>query len=187
MEPRGYKALEPIYDTAINPEGWRRALDAMAASFEAKAIALVIRGKKAGVKDLTMMSSVYLKISRIPAGWYYGAWLSRIQNQDWYFLQTRRPHQPIPDLESGLTAEALDARKDYVFLRKRTGVARRIGVRLNTDPIWFDAMSIGFDQSELKIPRSARERSSVLLPHLTKALEIGRVFTLLKARCKAAL
>lgn len=187
MDPRGYEALELIYDTAINPGGWRRALDATAAAIEAKAIALVIRGKKAGVKDLTMMSSVYLDFSRTPSGWYYGAWLSRIQNQDWDFLQTRPPHQPIPDLETGLTAEVLDARKDYAFLRKRTGVARRIGVRLNADPIWFDAMSIGFDQSELEIPFSASERSSVLLPHLTKAIEIGRVFALLKARYKAAL
>lgn len=187
MDPRGYHALELIYDTAVNPGSWRRALDATAAAIEAKAIALVIRGKKAGAKDLTMMSSVYLDFSRTPAGWYYGAWLSRIQNQDWDFLQAQPPHQPIPDLETGLSAEALDARKDYAFLRKRTGVARRLGVRLNADSVWFDAMSIGFDQQKFEIPFAASERSQALLPHLTKALEIGRVFALLKARYNAAL
>lgn len=187
MDPRGYQALELIYDTAVDPGCWRRALDATAAAIDAKAIALVIRGKMAGAKDLTMMSSVYLDFSRTPAGWYYGAWLSRIQNQDWDFLQSQPLHQPIPDLETGFSAEALDARKDYAFLRKRTGVARRLGIRLNADSVWFDAMSIGFDQQELEIPHAASERSRDLLPHLTKALEIGRIFALLKARYKAAL
>ncbi|MFG5380786.1 helix-turn-helix transcriptional regulator [Yoonia sp. R2-816] len=187
MDARGYQALELIYDTAVNPGSWRRALDATARAIEARAIALVIRGKKAGATDLTMMSSVYLDFSRTPAGWYYGACLSRMQNQDWDFLKAQRPHQPIADLETGLSAKNLDARKDYAFLRKRTGVARRLGVRLNADTIWFDAMSIGFDQQELEIPLAASERSRALLPHLTKALEIGRIFTLLKARYKAAL
>lgn len=187
MDLRGYKALEQIYDTAVNPGSWRRALDATAASIEARAIALVIRGKKAGAEDLTMMSSVYLDFSRTPAGWYYGAWLARMQNQDWTFLQSQPPHQPVPDLETGLSAEALDARKDYAFLRKRTGVARRLGIRLNADAVWFDAMSIGFDQREREVPVLAIDRSRALLPHLTKALEIGRMFALLKARYNAAL
>lgn len=187
MDPSGYKAVELIYDTAVNPGSWRRALDATASAVDAKAIALVIRGKKVGAKDLTMMSSVYLDFSRTPAGLYYGAWLSRMQNQDWDFLQAQPPHEPVPDLDTGLSADALDARKDYAFLRKRTGVARRLGVRLNTDSVWFDAMSIGFDRQNLDIPLSASERSRLLLPHLTKALEIGRLFALLKARYKAAL
>jgi DNA-binding CsgD family transcriptional regulator len=187
MDERGYRALELIYDTAINPGSWRRALDAIATTTEAKAIALVIRGRKAGANDLTMMSSVFLDFSRTPSGWYYGALLSRLQNPDWDFLQKQSPHEPTPDLKTGLSAEALDARKDYAFLRKRTGVARRLGVRLNADPVWFDAMSIGFDQQVREVPGSVVEKSRALLPHLTKALEMGRVFTLLKARYKAAL
>lgn len=187
LDSRSCQALELIYDTAINPGRWRRALDATVSAVDAKAIALVIRGQNAGAKDLTMMSSVYLDFSRTPAGWYYGAWLSRMQNQDWDFLQDQPVHRPIPDLETGFTAEALDSRKDYAFLKKRTGVARRLGVRLNSDSIWFDAMSIGFDQRDVEIPHSAGERSLALLPHLTKALEIGRVFALLKARYRAAL
>lgn len=187
MDTHGYQALGLIYDTALNPGRWRRALDSTAAAIDAKAIALVIRGKRAGARDLTMMSSIYLEFSRTPAGWYYGTWLSRMQKQDWDFLQSKPPHQPISDLEIGLSAEALDARKDYAFLRKRTGVARRLGVRLNADSVWFDAMSIGFDQQEYEVPLAASGRSRALLPHLTKALEIGRVFALLKARYKAAL
>ncbi|MCA0422754.1 MAG: helix-turn-helix transcriptional regulator [Proteobacteria bacterium] len=187
MPEQGYRALELIYGTAVNPGSWRRALDAVATTVESKAIALVIRGKKAGAPDITLMSSVYLDFSRTPSGWYYGAWLSSLQKQDWDFLQTQAPHHPIPDLKMGLSAEALDARKDYAFLRKRTDVARRLGVRLNADSVWFDAMSIGFARERHKIPDSATEKTRILLPHLTKSIEIGRVFTLLRARYKATL
>ena len=38
MDARGYQALELIYDTAVNPGSWRRALDATATAIEAKAI-----------------------------------------------------------------------------------------------------------------------------------------------------
>lgn len=187
MDAKGYQALGLIYDTAVNPGSWRRALDAAVAATESKAIALVIRGDKVGAKDLTIMSSVYLDFSRTPAGWYYGSCLSRMQNQDWDYLRAQPVHRPIPDHEIGQSATILDTRKDYAFLRKRTGVARRLGVRLNTDSVWFDAMSIGFDQRELEVPRSAQGTVEFLLPHLTKALEIGRVFTLLKARYSAVL
>ncbi|WP_422049022.1 helix-turn-helix transcriptional regulator [Shimia sp.] len=187
LDHKGYQALEKIYDTAVNPGSWRKALDSTAAVVDAKAIALVVRGRNAGAKDLTLMSTVYLDFSRTPAGWYYSAWLSRLQNQDWDFLQEQPTHYPTPDIETGIPPEVLDRRKDYAYLKKRTGIARRLGVRLNEDPVWFDAMSIGFDRTVYEIPAVAGDRTRALLPHLTKSLEIGRVFAFLKARYKAAL
>lgn len=181
------RALELIYDTVINPGGWRRALDTVAQFAGADAIALVIKGKEADANDLTMMSSVYLDFSRRPSGWYYGAFLSRLQNKDWEFLRARPPHSPTPDVNMGVSAAALDERKDYAFLRKRTGVKRRLGVRLNADAVWFDAMSIGFDRRHEVVPAPAVAKTRLLLPHLTKALEIGRTFAFLKARYRAAL
>ena len=94
LDIRSYQALETIYDTAVNPGSWRKALDATASVVEAKAIALVVRGRNAGAKDLTLMSSVYLDFSRTPAGWYYGAWLSRLQNRiGIFFRRSRRINQ----------------------------------------------------------------------------------------------
>lgn len=182
-----YRALELIYDTAVRPGAWRRALDATAHATEAEGAILVIRGKRAVGKDLSMVSSRYLDFSRTPAGWYYNAWLSRHQNQDWDFLKSQPALQPIPDLATGLDTQQLDNRVDYAFLRKRLGISRRLGVRLNTDTVWFDAISIGFQKDIQSIPNPALQKSRFLIPHLTKALELGRMFTLLKARYKATL
>lgn len=53
--------------------------------------------------------------------------------------------------------------------------------------MWFDAISLGFDAGLRDIPPAAPGQVRALLPDLTKALEIGRVFALLKARYRAVL
>lgn len=187
LTPEGYAALTHIYDAAVNPGRWRRALDAVSGALDARAIALLIRRPDPGSKDLQMVNSPYLELMRSPWGVYYGLRLSRLQNPDWDFLSRQPAHHPVPDTEIGPSAAALDRRADYAFLRKRLGVGRRLGVRLNADKVWFDAMSIAFDASAATVPPGALARTRGLLPHLTKAVEIGRTFAQLKARYAAAL
>ena len=40
MDSRGHQALELIYDTVVDPGGWRRALDAPAITVETSAMPL---------------------------------------------------------------------------------------------------------------------------------------------------
>ncbi|MCV6586833.1 MAG: hypothetical protein OIF47_14975 [Marinibacterium sp.] len=89
MDVKSFRALDLIYDTAVAPGRWRRALDAVGDAVDARAVALVIRGRRAGAPDLTMMSRVYLDFSRTPAGLFYGASLSPLQEDDWAVLQGR--------------------------------------------------------------------------------------------------
>lgn len=180
-------ALLQIYDAAVNPGSWRRALDAVASATDAKAIALVIRGKDVRPRELTMLSSAYLSFSRTPAGLYYGVWLSRLQKADWDFLAHQTPHEATPDVATGQSARSLDQRADYAFLRRRVAVGRRLGVRLNSDKVWFDAISLGFDASQPRVPADAAGRLAPILPHITKAVELGRTFAQLKARYRAVL
>ena len=184
---RGYEALGHVYDAAIRPGRWKRALDGVAAATEARAIALVIRNDDPKKRDLTMLSSEYLRFSRTPRGLYYGLRLGRLQEADWGFLSQQPEHQILPDTATGLSPAELDARADYAYLRKRLGVGRRMGVRLNADRVWFDAISLGFDSRAADVPDVAGQNLAPLLPHLTKAVELGRTFALLRARYKAVL
>jgi DNA-binding CsgD family transcriptional regulator len=183
----GYDALGHVYDAAINPGRWRRALDAVSRAVDAKAIALLIRRPDPSERDLQMLNSTYLNFVRSPWGIYYGLRLSRLQDPDWTFLSEQPAHQPTADTSIGPSAEELDRRPDYAFLRKRLGVGRRIGVRLNADKVWFDAMSLAFDATARSVPAEAMEQTRLLLPHLTKAVEIGRTFAQLKSRYSAVL
>ena len=187
IDTRISAALLEIYDTAVNPGRWRHALDRVADAVEAKALALVIRGPESRPRDLTLLNSTYLDFSRTAAGMYYGLWLSRHQKADWDFLSRQKAQEPIPDTAMGRNTEQLDRRADYAFLRRRLDVARRLGVRLNDDRLWFDAISIGFETNRNPIPPGAAGLLRPILPHLTKSVEIGRAFTRLKARYKAVL
>lgn len=187
VKPEGYAALTQIYDAAVNLGRWRRALDGVAEALDAKAIALLIRRPDPDSRDLQMLNSTYLNFIRSPWGLYYGLRLSRLQDPDWDFLSKQPAHHPTLDTQIGPTAQELDRRADYAFLRKRLRVGRRLGVRLNSDKLWFDAMSIAFPSGSDVIPPSALEGTQFLLPHLTKAVEIGRTFAQLKARYSAVL
>ena len=182
-----YASLPQIYDAAVNLGRWRRALDAVSGAVDAKAISLLIRRPEPDGKDLQMLNSTYLKFARNPWGIYYGLRYSRLQDPDWEYLSRQPAHHPTPDTAIGPTAEELDRRADYAFLRKKLGVGRRLGVRLNADRVWFDAMSVAFDATKPQIPLAALDGTRLLLPHLTKAVEIGRTFAQLKARYAAAL
>jgi len=183
----GFSVLSHVYDAAVNLGGWRRALDAVAETVDAKAISLLIRRPEPNAKDLQMLDSTYLRFSRSPWGAYYGLRYSSLQNPDWDFLSQQPTHRPTPDIAIGCSAEELDRRGDYAFLRKKLGVGRRLGVRLNSDKVWFDAMSIAFDANVSSVPQLAIDRTCFLLPHLTKAVELGRTFAQLKSRYAAAL
>lgn len=183
----GFDALTHIYDAAINPGRWKRALDATARSLDAGAIALLIRSVDRGAKDLQMVNSAYLEFGRSPAGLYYGLRLAKLQEPDWTYLSRQPVHEPTRDTDIGIPAEELDQRADYAMLQRKIGVARRLGVRLNSDRVWFDAISVAFGTRYETIPDQSIAGTRLLLPHLTKAVEIGRTFIDLRARYKAAL
>ncbi len=179
--------LPLIYETATNPGRWRRTLDAITEAVEARAIALLIRQPGSRSRDRQMLSSAYLDFIRTPAGLYYGLWLSRLQNPDWDYLARQPSWQLTRDTEIGPPPEELDRRADYRMLRRKVGVGRRLGVKFNDDRLWFDAASIAFPAGHAQVPDSLGPQLNLLLPHLTKAIELGRAFGVLKARYKAVL
>lgn len=177
-------AIGAIYDAAVTPSKWRHALDKTAACADAKAMALVIRDDPTGGRNKTLLSSPYLEFSKTLKGKYYGAILDRHQNADWERLSKFDPLQPISDTDGGLDPSLLDARPDYKSLRKNLGVARRVGVRLSEDRVWFDAASIGYET----ITRShGVGGADLLLPHLSRAVEISRMFFKLRQAYAAVL
>lgn len=187
LTQNGFAALSDVYDAAINLGRWRRALDSVSKAADAKAISLLIRRPDPKARDLQMLNSTYLNFARSPWGVYYGLRYSHLQDPDWEFLSRQPAQIPTPDTQTGVSAEALNRRADYAFLRKKLGVGRRLGVRLNSDKVWFDAISIAFDSKVSEIPAHAMAEVSLLLPHLTKAVEIGRTFAQLKSRYSAVL
>ena len=187
MDLAHVKSLPDIYDAAINLGRWRRAFDQVAEASNAKAVMLLIRAHSKEARDLRMLNSTYLDFSRGPSGLYYGLRYARLQNPDWDFLSEQAVHSPIAATRLGISSDELDQRGDYAFLRRKLGVRRRLGYRLNDDCVWFDGVSLGFDSAFERAPEQAMANFSFFLPHITKAVVIGRVFRQLHQRYRAAL
>ncbi len=183
MTPDAAAALPLIYDSALNPGRWRRALDSVAELANAKAAALLIRRPDPFARDLQMLNSTYLSFSRSRAGVYYALRYARLQNPDWDFLGTCPVHQPTPDTDAGKSREDLDRRADYAYLRRTIGVGPRLGVRLNRDKVWFDGLSLA---GAADLSPQPNPTLTTLLPHLTKAAEMGRAIHKLRRKVSSA-
>lgn len=177
-----FEVLEKVYDAAISPGRWRHALDAIAEHCAADAAGLLIRSNSPEVRDKIMLCTKLLRFSRSPSGVYYGLVLDRHQKDYWDVIRAQRLHNPQSDTTLISSAGELDKRPDYRFLNRKLALRRRLAVRLNRERVWFDAMSLAFNSAYDKVPEQAVSKLKPLLPHLSKAIEIGRMFGQLEAK-----
>lgn len=78
-------------------------------------------------------------------------------------------------------------REDCQFGIHNFDVYQRAAMRLNDNASWFDSVAFQFSADEQKIPSTPLQRVRATLPHLAKALDVGRSFRQLKLRYQAVL
>lgn len=91
------------------------------------------------------------------------------------------------DEEMGVPQEDLDRRPDYLFMREEIGTLRRLAFRLNDNRGWFDGVTLAFPAEVGRVPQAVIDDLRPLLPHMAKAIEMGRTFNRLKERYRAVL
>ena len=181
-------ALSSIYDAAINKDSWQRALDGVVDMVGARASALIIKEQQyENPYEINALCSRYHDFIASPAGQHYIDNLRHLESGELTRFAEQRACVPFTDEMLGLTPEHLDSREDCLHLRKHAGVRRRIGVRLNDNRAWFDGMTIGLAPEFEIIPEQCFLNLNRLLPHLAKAIEVGRAFSVLRSRYKAVL
>ena len=188
MSNNPFQACGPIYDAAVDSERWRAALDAVLRSVGAKSAGLLVTELQ-GVKPYSVnyLSSAY----HTPAGMrdvqYYVEHLAPLEADAWNVVRQLPKQKIVTDAEFWPDLDNVRTRADYRFLEEHFGVFRRAGVRLNDNRCWFDSMTLQYDAALTTIPNGSLETAQLLLPHLAKAIELGRSFSLLKMRYKAVL
>lgn len=176
-------ALIAVYDTVTQPGRWKFALDTLAAEIGAVGGGLYIRRLDDRPYDFMSMSSRYDGLDIVEYMEKYAA----LETPQWEFLGRQPPLSLVLDDQAGIPREILDVRADYVINREWAGVRRRVAFRLNEIPAWYDAAIFGFGLEHENVPAPSLQALRPLLPHLAKAVEVGRSFALLRARYKAAL
>jgi DNA-binding CsgD family transcriptional regulator/PAS domain-containing protein len=78
-------------------------------------------------------------------------------------------------------------RPDLKYLRERFGIVARGGARLNTHGAWKDYITVQLDREWKEVPGEFWKMLELTVPHLSKAIEIGRTFNILRLRYQAVL
>lgn len=177
-------ALLAIYDTATAPEHWPQALDAFS------------RGIRSAGAILVAVDNVGLpfNIQQATSNFGLGAVQYYFENYGQYDepvmsarLANAPPFQLLRDCDVWGDASQLDGRPDYKYLRDNFNLRRRAGVRLSQNKGWMDLLAVQFDSDWPEVSPSLQPNLATLVPHLAKAVEINRTFSLLRHRYHAAL
>ncbi|VVT16182.1 putative Bacterial regulatory proteins, luxR family [Roseovarius sp. EC-HK134] len=179
--------LEHIYDAALQQSCWPGAIDNLADHLDARAGALLVHDPSITTYSINALSSVYMDLMTSGSADLYLETLAKYEAEQWKFIGLTQVGAILRDEEMGVSKADLDEREDYVFLREEAGILRRLAFRLNDNQGWFDGMTIGFPSHVERVPDSSIEKLSPFLPHLAKAVEIGRTFARLQVHYKAVL
>jgi len=182
-----HHTITRIYDAAADHLRWREALDAVAAHVGARAGALLVRDFSGMPFSINALSSAYKRIETTGEAEYYMKNLAHFEGPQWEFISRMRPGEIGRDEDMGIQRADLDHRADYVFLRRTIGTQRRLAFRLNDNRGWFDGVTLAFPAEITFVPPSAIHDLRPLLPHMAKAVAIGRTFNQLKDRYHAVL
>ena len=118
---------------------------------------------------------------------YYAENLAHHEEDGWSALATMPKQKMVEDREVWPDLDQLRQRPDCRFLEEKLGIFRRAAARLNDNRCWIDGVAFQFNASIDVIPRTSLESAKLILPHLAKAVEVGRSFFHLKAKYKAVL
>jgi len=177
------------YEAVLDAERWRGVLDELAYITQANASALLLRefGRPEFPYNISSLSKAYADFVDTPAGQHYLAELAVNEEPEWQLVSTMSLGDIWVDTDCGISLTELYARPDIACMLKEINVARRIAFRLNDNNAWFDTVTLGFGAECERIPAVAYEVVGWTWPHLAKALELTRTFSMLRARYNAVL
>lgn len=182
-----HQVIGNIYDAAIDPGTWERALNALADDLEGRAAALLIRDFGENPYTAQALSAAYMEMVKSGAAQEYFERFIEYEEQQVRRLGRASVHEILRDDEVGIPGDVLDQRPDYVFLRQHAGIRRRLGCRLNDNQGWFDALTVAFSDNRHRVSDAHIARLRPYLAHLAKSVEMSRTFTSLRSKHDAVL
>jgi hypothetical protein len=103
------------------------------------------------------------------------------------FLAQAEHGQICRDIDVWPEWDHFKGRPDIVWCRETVGIFRKVGARLNKNRAWFDAALIAFDSKHNDLPPLSLKKLSAFIPHLAKAIELNRFFSVLIEKYNAVL
>ncbi|MCK5359451.1 MAG: hypothetical protein KAJ95_02430, partial [Gammaproteobacteria bacterium] len=177
-----------IYDTALQPQRWSEVMDEFAAVVSAEATAMTVVDQTYRENQFTALSSIYLDHPD------YIALLKEYDEQIW--VKEKKAFEALFNAElPGFVPEYqrmdfpdasyLEQHEPSLWFREHFNVFHRMGSRLKENKGWRDVVGIQYDISRGEATAEEIAYANQFIPHLCRAVDLGRDFTVLQQRFNA--
>jgi len=177
--------LIQIYECINAGDKWDSALDTIVNRIGAQS-AIMIAYEDRLLPFNLLKSSKYIR-ERFDKAKMYQEQFGHFDDQVVDFLKTKKEKIIYKDTDLWRDWDKFNHRSDVVWCQENFDFFRRCASKLNGNKAWFDALFVHFNKKNVKIDRSAFESMSFFLPHLAKAVEKSRFFSVLLERYNAVL
>ena len=172
------RAISAIYDAVLSDEHWPAALDGFAREIGSIG-AILVAVDKVGLPFTILQATSNYPIEDIHE------YFNTLGHYDEPVMTTRFAVTPrfqlLRDEDVWGDISKLEDRPDYKWVRERIGANRRAGVRLSADKGWMDLVALQFAERDWRqVPETMPATLGKLVPHLAKAVEVTRTFSLLR-------
>lgn len=178
--------LTSLYGAILDDSLWQSALDEIAMEFGARSVQLIHSEVLDEIPFHVSLCSRLLAELPPEMLMQYESEFAHYEEEAWSHLQDSPAGTIAVDTDFASPAE-LRERPDTKFLIENFCMCHRIGLRLNGNQAWFDALTLIFPDSMQAVPDSSRILLKSIWPHVAKATECSRVFRSLRMRYQAAL
>lgn len=168
-------AIALAYEAALEPNKWPEALDLIAKIGQSKGVCLgIVETSGNGLKNFKGISSSYppeefKDFSETHIEYETGFWMDSIS-----FMKKSPEFTVISDNQLMGDDVIFENIPSYVDFSKRFGAFRRLGVMLNKNAPWDDAMGLQYDTKLNDFPKHACRNITALAPYLSRAVSIIR-------------
>ncbi len=174
-----------IYDAAMSQDHWMHALDHVTSGVSAKHTMLVVLNKSDYPYSVNTSSQGY--IGKEPLIEQYIREYGHYDQEALQALQECPLYSQHRDIDIWPDFDRLRERPDIEFIRKNFGIFRRAGYNLSFNKAVNAGIILQYDKKLQTIPKDSDSQAKILLPHISKAIEINRFYFRLQEQYNAIL
>ncbi len=174
-----------IYDTAMQPQRWNEVMDEFADVVGAA-------GASLQVVDPVFNENRYLNVSTrfrdhpdtgaLQEAYFKQVWLEEKKGYKALFSSNTPGFMQEYQCMGFADASYLEQYPPALWFRENFNIFNRLASRLNLNRGWRHMVGIGYDASRGEATQKEMRYANQFIPHLSRAVEMGRDFTLLQQR-----
>ena len=179
--------IRNAYVAVLDNKHWDEVLDSIVKALGARAAVIVFQERGLPFDGFNLMSEYYRKQDQGIIDTYNQKYM-HYEAPAWQSIAETKPGELFFDTDVNLSKDELDRQHHYAFTLEHLDIRCRIGFRISDNAVWSDSIiGLAYDASLDAVPPFVPHQARLLIPHLGRAIELGRTFSLLRQQYKAVI